>query len=68
MSVELSGFPTLKPAIITKVDIGDVHDLGKSATSPSATLKLLLTTGRTGTIHNGSKLSHYVSLGYLLAW
>ncbi|KAL9124509.1 MAG: hypothetical protein Q9217_006163 [Psora testacea] len=36
---ELSGFPTLKPAIITKVDIADVHDLG--------------------TIHNGSKLTHY---------
>ena len=31
MSNELSGFPTLKPAIITKVDIKDVHDLGKSA-------------------------------------
>ncbi|KAL8907094.1 MAG: hypothetical protein Q9171_005999 [Xanthocarpia ochracea] len=39
MPEELSGFPTLKPAIITKVDIRDVHDLG--------------------TIHNGSKLSHY---------
>ncbi|KAI4087630.1 MAG: hypothetical protein LQ339_008865 [Xanthoria mediterranea] len=39
MSEELSGFPTLKPAIVTKVDIRDVHDLG--------------------TIHNGSKLTHY---------
>ncbi|MCJ1359172.1 MAG: hypothetical protein MMC33_009172 [Icmadophila ericetorum] len=39
--LELSGFPTLKPAIITKVHIGDVHDLG--------------------TIHNGSRLTHYVS-------
>lgn len=68
MSAELSGFPTLKPAIITKVDIGDVNDLGKSATLPSATLKLLFTTGRAGTIHNGSKLSHYVSLDHLLAW
>ena len=29
MSENLSGFPTLKPAIITKVNIGDVHDLGK---------------------------------------
>ena len=29
MTEELSGFPTLKPAIITKVNIGDVHDLGK---------------------------------------
>lgn len=30
MFQELSGFPTLKPALITKMNIGDVHDLGKS--------------------------------------
>ncbi|KAI1444242.1 hypothetical protein F5Y02DRAFT_419335 [Annulohypoxylon stygium] len=28
MSGELSGFPTLKPAIITKVNIGELNDLG----------------------------------------
>lgn len=30
---DLSGFPTLKPAIITKVHIGDVHDLGQESPS-----------------------------------
>ncbi|XDG09059.1 hypothetical protein ABKA04_008674 [Annulohypoxylon sp. FPYF3050] len=28
MSGDLSGFPTLKPAIITKVNIGELNDLG----------------------------------------
>jgi hypothetical protein len=31
MAKELSGFPSLKPAIITKVNIGDVNPLGKSS-------------------------------------
>lgn len=29
MSEEFSGFPTLKPAIISKLHIGDVHPLGQ---------------------------------------
>lgn len=60
MSEELSGFPTLKPAIVTKVDIRDVHDLGKPTHPP----QIFATTSHPsqGTIHNGSKLTHYVSL------
>lgn len=30
---DLSGFPTLKPVIITKVHIGDMHDLGQESPS-----------------------------------
>lgn len=31
MSSTPSGFPTLQPAVVTKINVGEVHDLGESA-------------------------------------
>lgn len=37
---ELTGFPSLKPAVITKVNIGDIHQLGESVPRLSSTFSL----------------------------